>query len=84
MKAAPPLEDVAFEPAKGSPDGTVFECGLCGLRFTHGGKVCTSCALSGGCDLVKCPGCGFQFPRESRVVSLVRRLFRRGGSPERH
>jgi len=78
MKATPLLDEVPFEPAGAQPEGTTFECSLCGLRFTHGGKVCTSCALSGGCDLVKCPGCGFQFPRESRTVSLLRRLL--GGS----
>ena len=76
-----PLEEMPFEPAAGADAGTTFACGLCGLRFTHGGKVCTSCVLSGGCDLVKCPRCGFQFPRESRVVALVRRLLRASRTP---
>lgn len=79
MKPAP-LDEARFEPADGGAPGTAFACGLCGLRFTHGGKVCSSCALSAGCDLVKCPRCGFQFPRESRLVALARRLMRRAGT----
>ena len=75
------MDEMRFEPAAGGESGTVFACSLCGLRFTHGGKVCTSCALGGGCDLVKCPRCGFQFPRESRILALVRRLLRAPGAP---
>lgn len=67
-------EAVAFGPAKDATGASVFECGLCGLRFTHGDLVCSSCALGAGCDLVKCPRCGYQFPRGSRLLQWVRRL----------
>ena len=61
-------------------DATEFTCSLCGAHFTHGTLVCVSCPLNAGCEVVKCPSCGFQSPRRSRIVDAVRRLF---GSGER-
>lgn len=57
-------------------DATEFQCSLCGQRFTHGTLVCVSCPLNAGCEVVKCPSCGYQFPRRSRIVDFARRLFR--------
>jgi len=61
----------------GTRAATVFSCGMCGTRFTHGGQVCSSCPLHAGCDLVKCPNCGFQFPRRSALVDWGARLWAR-------
>ncbi len=75
---------VSFTPVEGSGgDATVFSCPLCGNRFSHGGLVCASCPLNLGCEIVRCPHCGYQFPRSSRIVDWARRLVRRprGGSP---
>jgi hypothetical protein len=64
-----------FEPVGREPgEATVFACGLCGCRFAHGVRACGACPMSTGCELVKCPNCGFQFPRSSRVVAWARRL----------
>jgi hypothetical protein len=72
---------VPFVPTTGSDlDATAFDCPLCGARFSHGTLVCTSCPLNAGCEIVKCPSCGYQFPRRSRIVDFARRLF---GSGER-
>lgn len=70
-----------FVPADddGAP-GTRFECGLCGTTFTHGGQVCGACPLNAGCDLVKCPNCGYQFPRASRLAEWGRKVWRRFAS----
>jgi len=57
-----------------SKDATSFRCGLCGTRFTHGNLVCTSCPMNAGCEVVKCPQCGYQFPRNSRIVDWGRKL----------
>ena len=71
-------EDLPFEPLPAHlTEATIFDCSLCGARFTHGGQVCRPCPMSTKCDLVKCPNCGFQFPRASRLVALGRRLFAR-------
>jgi len=59
---------------------TVFACGLCGLEFTHGGQACASCAIGAGCDLVKCPRCGYQFPRTSQLERLFHGLARLVGA----
>lgn len=66
-----------FRPAAPSPAGTVFHCALCGARFTHGDRVCGACPLVNGCQLVRCPSCGYQFPRESALVSGLQRLWAR-------
>lgn len=73
---------VPFERATGAPgSATEFTCALCGTRFTHGALVCGSCPLNAGCEVVKCPSCGYQFPRRSRIVDLARRLVGLGGAP---
>ena len=61
-----------------APPATEFTCGLCGEVFTHGGQVCSACPISNGCDLVKCPTCGFQFPRGSRLIAAISRLLAGG------
>jgi Fe2+ transport system protein FeoA len=67
---------LAFVPAEDLE--TAFACALCGLRFTHGGQVCASCPITHGCEeLVRCPRCGYQFPRGSRTLAWVQRLWRR-------
>ena len=68
-------EFVAVE--SGGGEATVFDCGLCGTSFTHADKVCGSCPINAGCDLVRCPNCGYQFPRTSRLAEWVRRVVRR-------
>ena len=58
--------------------GTLFQCALCGARFTHGAQVCGGCVLRASCDVVQCPNCGYQFPRTSRIATWLRRLWRAG------
>jgi hypothetical protein len=74
----PGAGELEFVPARDRHEpGTRFECGLCGTSFTHGGQVCGACPLNAGCDLVKCPNCGYQFPRSSRIAEWGRRIWRR-------
>ncbi len=80
---ADPL-DVPFQAAATPPEGaTEFRCPLCGAGFTHGALACGSCPLNAGCDIVKCPHCGYQFPRTSKVVEWARRLARRAAGGRR-
>ncbi len=72
-----PFVEIGDRVAPAAVEGTVFECGLCGTKFTHGGQACGACPLNAGCDLVKCPSCGFQFPRSSKLVDWGRRALRR-------
>jgi Fe2+ transport system protein FeoA len=69
-------DPLSFVPAQDAE--TAFACALCGLRFTHGGQVCASCPITHGCEeLVRCPRCGYQFPRGSRTVAWLQRLWGR-------
>lgn len=78
--SVPRPEDLPFLPAQGGVSATLFTCALCGARFTHGELVCGRCPMSNSCDIVQCPHCAYQFPRESRLVAWLRRLLRlRGG-----
>ncbi|MGE5277509.1 MAG: hypothetical protein ACM3SU_10985 [Acidobacteriota bacterium] len=69
-----PLEEPFEARTEATAGATAFTCPLCGCRFEHGGRACGSCPMSTGCDLVKCPNCGFQFPRASRIVAWLRRI----------
>jgi hypothetical protein len=70
-------EETPFSPLTAHPfGGTSFTCGLCGNRFTHSGLVCGTCPMQTGCALVRCPHCGFQFPRSSWIADFFRRIFR--------
>lgn len=66
-----------FLPVAGETEATTFQCALCGGRFSHGLEVCGSCPLNQGCAVVRCPNCGYQFPRTSSLVEWGRRLARR-------
>jgi len=71
-------EQLPFTPLPAHPAAaSKFTCGLCGNRFTHGGLVCGTCPMQTGCELVRCPHCGFQFPRSSKIADAFARLVRR-------
>lgn len=54
-------------------------CPLCGAGMGTGSAAgCARCPMSWSCDLLKCPRCGYQFPRGSRLVAWAKRLLRRG------
>ena len=52
-----------------------MQCPLCGLSFSQweGQSVCRRCPLAHGCSLTRCPGCGYEWAEESRLVSWFQR-----------
>jgi Fe2+ transport system protein FeoA len=52
-------------------------CPLCGAGITGGGSSCASCPLAWSCDLLRCPRCGYEFPRGSRLLAWAKRLLHR-------
>lgn len=51
-----------------------MKCALCGFEFSESDakRPCASCPLGAKCDLVCCPNCGYQAPREPRWLSRWR------------
>ena len=54
------------------------ECPLCGIDF-EGTECRSACPMSRGCDMVRCPRCGYEFVESGRFVDMLRRWIR----PER-
>lgn len=52
-----------------------MKCTLCGFKFSENDaiKCCKGCIMSKNCELIKCPNCYFELPRES-VLIKERRL----------
>ena len=51
-------------------------CPLCTLSFADDGDNChSSCPMSAGCGMIKCPRCNYEFVEDSSVVNLFRRWF---------
>jgi hypothetical protein len=82
-----PLPDDAPAVVAPAPASPPIDCPMCGLAFTTGMAVCRGCPLHAGCDLVRCPRCEYTFPRRSRLVDFVRRVFHRraaAAAPDPH
>jgi len=64
---------------RGSGAPPMIECGMCGHPFTREeGAACRSgCPVAGGCGMVTCPACGYEFPPESKLLTLITKLVRR-------
>jgi rubredoxin len=50
------------------------KCTLCGHEFDEkaGEPACARCPMSHGCNLVRCPNCGFEMPAEPRWVRWLK------------
>lgn len=58
-----------------------YTCPLCSADFGGNGESChSSCPMSRGCNMIKCPRCNYEFVEDSAIVNFVRRLFGRSGS----
>ncbi|HEX7705599.1 MAG TPA: hypothetical protein VF701_03980 [Thermoanaerobaculia bacterium] len=53
-----------------------YECPLCSLGFE--GSTCHSaCPMSGGCAMVRCPRCFYEFVPDGKLAAFFRRIFTR-------
>ncbi|UFS71330.1 hypothetical protein LPW11_03845 [Geomonas sp. RF6] len=61
-----------------------MRCGFCGYEFREeeGNQGCSSCPMSSGCKMIKCPRCNYENPPEPKMIKTVKKLFRRGGTPK--
>ncbi len=55
-----------------------MKCSLCGYQFNEDESVmsCGGCSFVKGCNMVRCPNCGFEVPAESKVVKILKKLRR--------
>jgi len=51
-----------------------MKCPLCGFEFDENGLECRSSCCK-DCNIVCCPNCKYQFPKESKLVNILKRLF---------
>lgn len=59
----------------------MITCTMCGHRFDPAVHVaCQSCPLQSGCQLTRCPACGFEMVNPER--SILARLARRWLAPK--
>ena len=56
-----------------------FECPLCNTDF-EGAECHSSCPMSKGCAMVRCPHCGYEFVESGRITDMLKRWIRRGPS----
>ncbi len=56
-----------------------MKCPLCGMEFNpeHAQKACAGCPLAKGCNLVKCPNCGYEVPKEPEFIKKLKKKRRR-------
>lgn len=51
-----------------------MKCSFCGYEFdaSEADTNCPGCPLRGNCGYVRCPGCGYDNPREAMLVRFIR------------
>jgi adenine-specific DNA methylase len=56
-----------------------MKCAFCGMEFDEmaARRLCSSCALFGGCRMVKCPRCGYETPEEPGLIKWIRKRVRK-------
>ncbi len=52
-----------------------MKCSLCGLEFRKedGQAACKGCLMARGCDLIKCPNCGYEVLKESVFIKRLKK-----------
>jgi Fe2+ transport system protein FeoA len=53
-----------------------YECPLCGTDFA-GAECHSACPISHGCNMIRCPRCGYEFVESGRFADMLRRWIRR-------
>jgi hypothetical protein len=60
-------------------------CPLCSYEFDPQQENChSSCPFNEHCNMIMCPACGYEFVEESKIVNLVKSLWRRKKETKDH
>ena len=57
-------------------DARSYECPLCGTDF-DGAQCHSTCPMSSGCTMVRCPHCNYEFVESGRFTDMLLRWIRR-------
>ncbi|WP_456474406.1 hypothetical protein [Candidatus Pyrohabitans sp.] len=56
-----------------------MRCPLCGYEFEEASEACAACPMhSRDCSMKCCPRCGYHIVGESKILRLIKRIWRRG------
>jgi DNA-directed RNA polymerase subunit RPC12/RpoP len=50
-----------------------MKCSFCGFEFDEKDSVnaCKSCMMSKGCNLIRCPNCGYEEPKTPKWIEKL-------------
>jgi hypothetical protein len=55
-----------------------MKCPLCGYEFDEAREACKACPMhTKSCSLKCCPRCGYTIAGESKILKLIKRIWRR-------
>lgn len=54
--------------------GTTYTCPLCRNQFA-GADCHSSCGMSAGCNMIRCPRCSYEFVEEGTIANMLRKVF---------
>jgi hypothetical protein len=68
------LQARAGSDADFADEENLVKCSLCGMVFEPAQeKSCGGCPIKKDCGRICCPNCGFQMPKDSRLVRWLKR-----------
>lgn len=52
-----------------------MKCSFCGYEFQEeeSKTSCNGCPMSKSCGKQKCPNCGFEMPKEPKIISFLKK-----------
>ncbi len=64
------------------PEPERHACPLCGFSFVEDEGCPAACPLAGGCGMVKCPNCRYEYVVRSRTVDAMKAIWGRFFTPK--
>lgn len=56
----------------------MIKCSFCGYSFSNADVIesCAGCPLKRTCNKYKCPKCGFEIPKQTKIAKIIKKLWR--------
>lgn len=57
-----------------------MKCPMCGFIFDENAvnTTCEACIMHKGCNLKRCPNCNYEILPESKLITTIKKLFKKG------